>query len=99
MLLFSIVALLEASLATRAGVSLTQVISLGDSFSDTGNLYALTGQRYPPPPYYEGRFSNGPLWIEHLAKHYAASLHNHAVGGATSDDDTYTGKRHHTTNA
>ena len=40
----------------------------GDSLSDTGNLFELTGNVEPPsPPYFDGRFSNGPVWIETLA--------------------------------
>lgn len=37
----------------------------GDSLSDSGNTFALTGQ--PPAPYYAGRFSNGPTFTEYLA--------------------------------
>ncbi len=37
----------------------------GDSLSDTGNLFAITGGLAPPsPPYFAGRFSNGPVWVE-----------------------------------
>jgi phospholipase/lecithinase/hemolysin len=37
----------------------------GDSFSDDGNFYHVTGQP-ASPPYAGGRFSNGPLWVEYL---------------------------------
>jgi outer membrane lipase/esterase len=41
----------------------------GDSLSDTGNLSILTGGTQPPAgqPYFNGRFSDGPVWVEHLA--------------------------------
>ena len=41
----------------------------GDSLSDTGNLFLATGGTQPPAgqPYFNGRFSNGPLWVDHLA--------------------------------
>jgi len=39
----------------------------GDSYCDVGNIYAATDGLYPPAPYYKGRFSNGPIWIDHLA--------------------------------
>jgi phospholipase/lecithinase/hemolysin len=40
----------------------------GDSLSDTGNVYAATGGTVPTsPPYYLGRFSNGPVWVETLS--------------------------------
>jgi len=33
----------------------------GDSYCDVGNLHS------PSPPYYQSRWSNGPLWVEHIA--------------------------------
>jgi phospholipase/lecithinase/hemolysin len=59
---------------------------LGDSLSDTGNLYRLSGG-YPPPPYAEGRFCNGPLWVEYLAASLRMDYQpadNFAVAGATT---------------
>ena len=38
----------------------------GDSLSDNGNDFA-SGDGPPSPPYFEGRFSDGPVWIESLA--------------------------------
>ena len=44
----------------------------GDSLSDTGNIFALTGGTVPSTvpltglPYYNGRASNGPIWIDQL---------------------------------
>jgi outer membrane lipase/esterase len=37
----------------------------GDSLSDVGNVYSAVGIP-PSPPYYDGRFSNGPLAVEYL---------------------------------
>jgi phospholipase/lecithinase/hemolysin len=39
----------------------------GDSYCDVGNLFILTGGAKPAAPYFNGRFSNGPIWIDHLA--------------------------------
>lgn len=41
----------------------------GDSLSDTGNLSIATGGAQPgnAQPYFNGRFSDGPVWVEHLA--------------------------------
>ncbi len=40
----------------------------GDSYCDVGNIFLLSGHTEPPsPPYYNGRFSNGPIWVEHVA--------------------------------
>ncbi|WP_167591780.1 autotransporter domain-containing protein [Jiella endophytica] len=73
------------------------VISFGDSLTDNGNLYALTGT--PPAPYYDGRYSNGPTFAELLngpmQRAGAAALggiqidptanQNYAFGGARTD--------------
>lgn len=41
----------------------------GDSLSETGNFFALSAGTWPPAPLYDdGRFSNGTVWVEHLAK-------------------------------
>ncbi len=41
----------------------------GDSLSDTGNLFLATSGTQPPAgqPYFSGRFSDGPVWVDHLA--------------------------------
>jgi phospholipase/lecithinase/hemolysin len=41
------------------------IYAFGDSLSDVGNVYALTG--IPAAPYYNGEFSNGPVWVQGLA--------------------------------
>src|SRR5271157_6028524 len=49
----------------RAG-DITGIVAFGDSLSDTGNTYLAIG--YPPsPPYYQGHYCNGPIWLEYLA--------------------------------
>ena len=55
----------------------------GDSLSDDGNLFARTGN--PPPPYFEGRFSNGPVWADIAAGAVAGPTGNFAFGGARAD--------------
>ena len=52
----------------------------GDSLSDDGNLFDQTGN--PPPPYFEGRFSNGPVWADTAAGVVAGPTANFAFGGA-----------------
>ncbi len=58
-----------AALPAQAGYSSMWVF--GDSLSDTGNVLALTAAFTPNPfPVYpgaQGRFSNGPIWIDVLA--------------------------------
>lgn len=61
----------------------------GDSLSDPGNLFDLTqafsSVGFPSPPYSDGRFSNGDLWVDYLAEQIgleATSIQNFAFGGA-----------------
>ena len=47
--------------------SFSGMVVFGDSLSDSGNLFTFTGEAVPAsPPYFEGRFSNGPVWVEDL---------------------------------
>lgn len=66
-----------------------QIYVFGDSLSDTGNVFQTTEGTIPPsPPYGQGRFSNGPVWVEYLASKLElgpAPLNNFAFGGATTD--------------
>lgn len=62
----------------------SQIVAFGDSLSDNGNFFALTGGTIPPPPYFNGRFSNGPVWVETLAGSLGIGLDDRAVGGATT---------------
>jgi phospholipase/lecithinase/hemolysin len=70
------------SAAAQAGPSISQVVVLGDSLSDNGNLQALIG--YPPPPYWQGRASNGLVAVEYLAQKLGAPLGDFAWIGATT---------------
>ncbi|KAJ3197303.1 hypothetical protein HDU82_001497 [Entophlyctis luteolus] len=70
--------------AVSASVSITDVVSFGDSASDNGNLFAATG--IPPAPYWKGRFSNGPVWVEYLAGYLSnATLHDYAWGSSVAN--------------
>ncbi len=66
----------------------SQMYVFGDSLSDDGNLFALSGGAAPPsPPYFNGRFTNGPVWVEDLAPRLGLAANpaiNFALGGATS---------------
>ncbi|MDJ0745571.1 MAG: SGNH/GDSL hydrolase family protein [Xenococcaceae cyanobacterium MO_167.B27] len=70
---------------------------LGDSLSDTGNLFNLTNGFIPNAPLYEpGRFSNGNIWVDNLAEEFDLNISpftdidpnndgvSFAIGGATS---------------
>ena len=65
-----------------AHASYSQVIFFGDSLSDTGNLYASTSNTFPvSPPYYNGQFSNGPVWTQDFASALGLSAVPSLVGG------------------
>lgn len=67
-----------------------QLVVFGDSLSDTGMVFRATNRSYPPdPPYFQGRYSNGRVWVEYLADHLglsASQINNFAYGGATSSN-------------
>jgi len=61
------------------------IVSFGDGNTDTGNVYNLTNHQWPlVPPYYQGRFTNGPVWIEKLN---ISTVMSYAFNGATIDND------------
>jgi phospholipase/lecithinase/hemolysin len=72
-------------LPIKASAAIDQLYVFGDSLSDTGNTYRATGGFIPPsPPYFQGRFSNGPVWVEDLASSLGVKQTNFAFGGATT---------------
>ncbi len=74
-------------LSDVSGLGFDSIVAFGDSLMDNGNLYGMTGGAMPPsPPYWEGRFSNGPVWVEYLADSMGLSdqLYDFAVGGSTT---------------
>lgn len=100
------------SLPLSAAASLTQLTNLfvfGDSLSDGGNSGLRTQQYtgnpaavFPPFPYYNGQYSNGPVAVEYLWNSYnpgnpngfKPSLSpgggtNYAIGGATTGSANY----------
>jgi phospholipase/lecithinase/hemolysin len=67
------------------------LVVFGDSLSDNGNTFATAG--LPKAPYYKGRWTNGPNWVDyfsgfaHIPDVTAFSQNrgtNFAVGGSTS---------------
>jgi phospholipase/lecithinase/hemolysin len=71
--------------ANAAGYS--KVFVFGDSLSDSGRVFGRLG--IPGSPYFNGRFSNGPVWAEYLSSNVGVtfnSANSYAFGGATSDN-------------
>lgn len=85
--------LAAVSTASAAGAqSYNRLVVFGDSLSDNGNLYLATSGSTPAsPPYYQGRFSSGPVFTERLgfnASNFMGPVSgsiNYAFGGARTD--------------
>ncbi|MCX6878151.1 MAG: SGNH/GDSL hydrolase family protein [Verrucomicrobia bacterium] len=56
--------------ATTTLLSVSGIYNFGDSLSDVGNTSLATGGTRPGPGYFNGRYSNGPVWVERLAARY-----------------------------
>lgn len=69
--------------SATTGYSFTALYVFGDSLSDTGRNAA------PGPDYYDGRYCNGPLWVEYLSAQLGIPYNpsnNFAVSGSTTSD-------------
>ncbi|WP_460207676.1 SGNH/GDSL hydrolase family protein [Scytonema sp. NUACC21] len=86
-ILVAIAAPMENSDMTQTSHQINKLYVFGDSLSDAGNVFQATGRAYPPnPPYFQGRYSNGLVWVEYLSSKLATSEQNTnlAYGGATT---------------
>jgi phospholipase/lecithinase/hemolysin/uncharacterized protein YhjY with autotransporter beta-barrel domain len=72
-----------------------QFLLFGDSYFDTGagnavakaeNLPLLAA---PTPPWYLGRHSNGPIWIDYTSAALCIPFQNFAVSGAETGSDNF----------
>ncbi len=82
--LIALALLLAAQAVAVAGSTpFSQVIAFGDSLTDNG-----TG-RPAGPPNFQGRSSDGIVWVEHLANDLgmAGLLDDYAIAGANTDGD------------
>ncbi len=57
------------------------VVVFGDSLSDVGNTYTAAG--IPPAPYYQGHYSNGPIWVEQFASKLGIAAPTPSLLGGT----------------
>jgi phospholipase/lecithinase/hemolysin len=66
----------------------SEMIVFGDSLSDMGNVrIASTAQGLipdPPPPYFDGRMSNGPIWVDRLAERLGIASPSPSLTGGTN---------------
>ena len=78
LLAYILAAVLAPGLAIAAPI--TSLYVVGDSLSDQGNGFLLTGGAFPPLPY-DQRASNGPVAVEYLANALGVPLAPAASGG------------------
>jgi thermolabile hemolysin len=85
--LVALAAILSLLLPAWVGAApYSNIYVFGDSLSDSGRIFAMVG--FPGKPYYQGRFSNGPIWVENAAPILGLTFDpatNFAYGGAKSD--------------
>ena len=53
--------------ANASAPAFDAIYVFGDSYCDVGNVFIVTGGAEPAAPYFNGRFSDGPLWVDHVA--------------------------------
>ncbi|AXC12568.1 Phospholipase/lecithinase/hemolysin [Acidisarcina polymorpha] len=73
-----------AAFGSLAAHAYDSIVVFGDSYNDVGNIYAASTalhNPYPPAPYYKGRFSNGPIWVEHIASDWGLPITPSLLGG------------------
>lgn len=84
-----------------AATPLDQIVVFGDSLSDNGRIYSIFNNAHKvipsipifpkSPPYYQGRFSNGPVWAEDLGADLNLRLYDYSMGGAWMESFWQTG--------
>jgi outer membrane lipase/esterase len=83
-----LLAALAAGPAAAVPLGYGGLYAFGDSLTDNGNAYRWSGGRTPKsPPYWKGRFADGPNWYDRVAAAFraeGAETRNYAVGGATA---------------
>jgi phospholipase/lecithinase/hemolysin len=77
----------------RASYGHQRLAVFGDSLSDNGNTFAVSG--FPGIPYFDGRYSNGPNWVDYfhgIAEHFNVdiSLPTPWLQDPTNSDDNAT---------
>ena len=61
----------------------THLYVFGDSYCDVGNDFIATGGAEPAAPYYAGRFSNGPIWVDHVSGFLGLGALQPSLAGGT----------------
>jgi phospholipase/lecithinase/hemolysin len=80
-----LLALAASGFLTNAQAGTIDAIdAFGDSLSDVGNIFALTGGAEPAAPYVNGQFSNGNVWVQDLAHDLGLAPLTPSLGGGTN---------------
>jgi phospholipase/lecithinase/hemolysin len=58
---------LVAGIGSAHAAPYSAIYAFGDSLSDVGNVALATAGATPASPYFQGRFSNGPNWLDQLS--------------------------------
>lgn len=77
------------SLSSLEAKKIDKILLFGDSYFDTGagNALAMSlgiNLMAPTPPYFNGRSSNGPIWVDYVSWMLNLDVTNYAIAGATS---------------
>ncbi|CAG8529344.1 12198_t:CDS:2 [Acaulospora morrowiae] len=62
------------------------IVAFGDSLTDNGNLWKMSNGTIPPgDSYFQGRWTNGHVWVEFVESRLVAKLTDCAFGGALTE--------------
>ncbi len=68
--------------STAMAMPFTGINFFGDSLTDTGNIFTVTGGAIPDSNYFNGRFSNGPVYSDRLAAYLGLPIVPSLLGGS-----------------
>lgn len=71
----------DSSTEPAAPALFSTMVVFGASLDDVGNVCNLAPTACPAAPYFNGRVSNGPLWIELVGQRYGAPITPSRTGG------------------
>ena len=75
---------IEAAQAVAPPAQFSALYAFGDSLSDAGNDYIASFGVLPvSPPYSHGRYTNGPVWVQDLAKLLGLHTPEPSLAGGT----------------
>jgi phospholipase/lecithinase/hemolysin len=78
-----LLAVVLSGAAPLTAAQFDSIYAFGDSLSDAGNVFIATGGTTPGLPYFNGQFSNGPIWLEDLAAQLGLPALTPSLAGGT----------------